>query len=171
MKKNTIFDIFSIISTIYVCVISFLIYARIDEKGLMINKMFNSNMNFTSLNNSIESFFNKLFHINISENDSPVETNINYIELGNHYFRTEDQNIPALNDGTVIYKTVDKDKYVLSIDYKNYSAVYFLLNNTEVSYQDHFLKGDIIGEYEEQFQVYFYIEGKEVSFEKIFSAN
>ena len=61
----------------------------------MINKMFNSNMNFTSLNNSIESFFNKLFHINISENDSPVETNINYIELGNHYFRTEDQNIPA----------------------------------------------------------------------------
>lgn len=90
MKKNTIFDIFSIISAIYVCVISFLIYARIDEKGLMINKMFNSNMNFTSLNNSIESFFNKLFHINISENDSPVETNINYIELGNHYFRTED---------------------------------------------------------------------------------
>ena len=69
------------------------------------------------------------------------------------------------------YKTVDKDKYVLSIDYKNYSAVYFLLNNTEVSYQDHFLKGDIIGEYEEQFQVYFYIEGKEVSFEKILSAN
>lgn len=168
MKKNTIFDIFSIISAIYVCVISFLIYARIDEKGLMINKMFNSNMNFTSLNNSIESFFNKLFHINISENDSPVETNINYIELGNHYFRTEDQNIPALNDGTVIYKTVDKDKYVLSIDYKNYSAVYFLLNNTEVSYQDHFLKGDIIENTKNNFKSIFISKGKKSASKRSF---
>lgn len=174
-KHSKVLQYLSYLMVIFSLALGFLIYAKKDYNSTFINNLFDTDFSFQSMNAEISKTLDNIFNFNLFDDDSetkPVAGSVQYISLGNNLYQTEDQEIPLLNDGTIIYaKKQDQDqKYDIMVNYTNGAvAIYFDLDDCLVTNYDILSRGDIIAHYQTSFKVLFYRNDALISYEEALS--
>ena len=94
-KRSTAYKIMMSFLIVLALALGFLIYARVDENGSVLNNIFHSNISFTSFNAKINRFLDNMFRFNLKDNqdDLPVGGSVTYEALEDNYYRSEDQSV------------------------------------------------------------------------------
>lgn len=167
-ERNKVFDFLSIISFGFVLFISFLIYARLDSDANMVNGLFKTEIDFSEFNDGIDRFFTNFFSFGGKKNEEEVDAKLHYQEVEDHIFKSEDQTVRMLGDGVITYIAMEDDaSYSLVVNIGSIRVSYFNLTSLLVKPLDHLKSGEVIGEYEETFKVYFYQNGENKSFSEL----
>lgn len=168
-KRSLAYKIMMSMMLIIVLALGFLIYARVDENGSILNRIFHTEFNFTQLNTKVNRFLDNMFRFNLKDDtdDLPVSGGIQYEALENNYYRTEDQSVRMLKRGVVSYiETKDNQSFIM-ITYENgVVASYFDLYDPLIKTLDQLKAGDIIASYETQFKVLFQKGKQLISYEE-----
>lgn len=168
-KRSLAYKIMMSMMLIIVLALGFLIYARVDENGSFLNRIFHTEFNFTQLNTKVNRFLDNMFRFNLKDDtdDLPVSGSIQYEALENNYYRTEDQSVRMLKRGVVSYiETKDNQSFIM-ITYENgVVASYFDLYDPLIKTLDQLKAGDIIANYETQFKVLFQKGKQLISYEE-----
>ena len=170
-KKGKLYKICMSIMSIYVLFMSFAIYASKDVNATYINSLFNTNINFKGFNNTL----NNLLDLRIlkdvsSEDDIVVNGSINYIEIGEDYYLSDNNLAVALDDGVVTYINGKDDNYTVIVNYDNgVMATYYDLVEVNVFSNDRLYSGDIMGSYNEKVKIVFIKDNKKISYEDVIS--
>lgn len=147
-----------------------LIYARIDENGLIINQVFNTNVNFTNFNQKINKILDRMFNFNIYKNDNDQEVNASAIYLKSerdNYYYVESNLVPMLKNGIISYIDIKDSKAFIMINYENgVVASYFDLLSPLVKVMDQLKAGESIAEYEQSFKVIFQKDHQIIDYEE-----
>jgi len=164
-NKNVFFDVMSFFGFIYCVFFSIVIYTHLDVNGALVSPFAGNNTNFASFNKTIDDFFLNFFRFNNSSDDKAVSEEINYFQVDEHTFTTEDQQIKMLGDGLITYKVLEQNHtYSIIVNYGAVTATYFQVTNPSVDIEDHLLAGEKIGDYDESFQVYFQKDQKYITY-------
>ena len=140
---------------ILIIILSSLIYMKKDPTGNFIKKVFNENVSFEKFNYEVSKIFSSLI---IYKEDKLVEvaSNVDYIELGDHYYYTNSTSVKSLNKGTVIFIGKEDDEVSLIIQYDNgVIASYFDIYDITCSSFDEISKNEALGTYIDKFRVLF----------------
>jgi len=168
-KRSLAYKIMMSFLLVFALSLGFLIYARIDENGSVLNQIFHTNVNFTSFNTKINRFLDNMFRFNLrnNQNDTPVSGTLSYEPLENNYYRSEDQSVKMLKRGVVSYVDTKNQESFVMITYENgVVASYYELIDPMVKTLDQLNAGDVIASYEEQFKVLFQKGNQLISYEE-----
>ncbi|MCH5180424.1 MAG: hypothetical protein J1F32_04380 [Erysipelotrichales bacterium] len=124
------------------------------------------------INHKFDSFFGGLFKSNVTskDDDQTVGATPKYTYLGNNYYQSEDQSVPALIDGIVNNVTENDSGYYVLVSYKNgVTAQYFELTDVIVKVNDNIKTSDSIGIYEEKFKALFMRGNDVIKYAEIFN--
>ncbi len=171
-KKSSLFKIMITILLITALGIGFLIYARSDPNATLLNNLFGLNINFKQLNENVDNALERMFNFNVidNEDDAPVSGNINYINLGDDLYKSDDQQVKMLKKGLISHIEKDDNSYFVVVSYKdNIKASYFFLYDLTIKKGDELNKGDPIASYENSFKVIFSKNNKKISYEEVFN--
>ena len=168
-KRSLTYKIMMSMMLIIVLALGFLIYARVDENGSFLNRIFHTEFNFTQLNTKVNRFLDNMFRFNLKDDtdELPVSGSIQYEALENNYYRTEDQSVRMLKRGVVSYiETKDNQSFIM-ITYENgVVASYYELFDPIVKTLDQLKAGDVIASYETKFKVLFQKGNQLISYEE-----
>lgn len=172
LKKNIILSTFSWFFAILSIILGMMIYAKKDVNAVFLKNNFGIEADFTSFNSKINDALNSVFKFGIFEkkdDERLVDNKINYISLGDNYYKTDDQQIYMLDDGIILgaYKEKD-DTYSLVVSYSNgVIASYSNLDSIKVKNYDELKKNDPIGGYMDSFKVLLKKDGKLILIDEI----
>lgn len=169
-NKSNLFKIVMSIMTLYVLFMSFAIYARKDESGTMINSIFNTNVNFTKFNNTLNKFLN--FKVVETPNtpllDQAVSSDVNYINLGDDYYTSDGNMVVSMFDGIVSYVNGKDNNYTVIVEYNNgVRATYNNVNEVNVYVNDVVYQNDILGTFNEKVGIIFIKDNEKISYEEV----
>ena len=140
---------------VLIIILSSLIYMKKDPQGSFIKKIFNENVSFEKFNEGVNKLFQTLIVYKGNEVNE-VDSKVNYIEHGNNYYSTSSNNVPSLNDGTIIFIGQENEEVSLIIQYDNgVIASYFDLYDIRYATFDEVNRNEILGTYIENFRVLF----------------
>ena len=170
-KRHKILTFLESILILFAITLSFLIYAKNDENGFFLQKYFNVNISFKSLNDKIGFAISKMlsnFNIFNKEEDSKkVSTSIYYQKQDNNYYSYSSLEVPMLFDGKVLSILNVDNKYSVNVYYSNgVNACYYELTSNYTKKEDLLSKGDYIGTYEEKFKVIFAKNDQIITYEE-----
>lgn len=171
-KKSKLLSIFEMVFVICILILSFLIYAKNDESGSMLQKYFNVNVSFKDLNNKIGLSLSKIFsNLNIfdveEKEDKKVSQTKYYQSIGDNYYTYETNEVVMLNYGKILNITTEDSFYAVNVYYSTgINACYYELSNISVKKGDLLNKSEIIGTYEEKFKVIFAKSSKIITYEE-----
>lgn len=172
--NHGIYKISMILMTIYAVFISFAVYAKKDESALLINSVFNTNIDFKSFNSKMNDFLDlRIFHLNdkLLESEA-VSGEVEYIYLGEDYYVSESNMVVALKDGLVSYVNGKDDNYFVIVEYDNgVRANYYDLVEVNVFSGDRVYENDIIGSYNDKVKMIFIKNNKKLEYEDIIISN
>ncbi len=172
-KKNIFLSFFEIIFVICILFLSFLIYAKNDENGLMLQKYFNLNVSFKEFNNKIGLTLSKMFsNLNIfdeeEKKDKMVSQSVYYQSVGDNYYTYETHEVVMLNYGKILNIKNENNFYVVNVYYSSgINACYYELNDVNVKKGDLLNKRESIGTYEEKFKVIFAKNNQIITYEEV----
>ncbi|MCH5172056.1 MAG: hypothetical protein J1F31_04460 [Erysipelotrichales bacterium] len=124
------------------------------------------------ISNRFDNFFGGLFKskVNGSSDDKTVSASPKYTYLGNNYYKSEDQSVPAIVDGTINNISEDQNGYYVLISYTNgITAQYFELTDVIVKVNDNIRTNDSIGVYDTKFKALFMKNNEVIRYEEIFN--
>ena len=168
-KRSTAYKIMMSFLIVLALALGFLIYARVDENGSVLNNIFHSNISFTSFNAKINRFLDNMFRFNLKDNqdDLPVGGSVTYGALEDNYYRSEDQSVRMLKRGVVSYMETKNQESFVMITYENgVVASYYELFDPIVKTLDQLKAGDVIASYETKFKVLFQKGNQLISYEE-----
>ncbi len=161
-KRSTAYKIMMSFLIVLALALGFLIYARVDENGSVLNNIFHSNISFTSFNAKINRFLDNMFRFNLKDNqdDLPVGGSVTYEA-------SEDQSVRMLKRGVVSYMETKNQESFVMITYENgVVASYYELFDPIVKTLDQLKAGDVIASYETKFKVLFQKGNQLISYEE-----
>ena len=110
---------------------------------------------FEKFNYEVSKIFSSLI-IYKEDKLEEVASNVDYIELGDHYYYTNSTSVKSLNKGTVIFIGKEDDEVSLIIQYDNgVIASYFDIYDITCSSFDEISKNEALGTYIDKFRVLF----------------
>lgn len=171
-KSSSLFKVLMGIMTVYALFVSVAIYAKKDENAIALNKVLNTNINFTSFNKSL----NKLLDFRIIDNsneyihDSVVSSNVTYLSLGDDYYTSEGNLVVALYDGVITYVNGKDESYTIIVEYDcGVRATYDNMNEVNVFVNDRIYSEDILGSYTDKVKIIFIKDSSKISYEEVIS--
>ncbi len=172
-KRHPLYRLMMIILILTSFLLGFLIYARVDENGTFLNKIFHTNINFSSFNEKVNNIFDRMFNFNVFKNqggDQTVNGNVMYLKTSDKdHYTCEDNNVRMLKRGVISYVDEVENSTFIMVTYENgVIASYFDLFDPLVKAADQLKCGDIIANYENSFKVIFQKEGSVISYEEAF---
>ena len=169
-NSGKLFKLFMGLMTIYALFISLAIYARKDEQATFINSVFNTNINFTNFNKTLNKLLNPRIIENTNEElvDQVVSNDVEYIYLGEDYYSSEGNLMVALTDGVISYVNGKDNSYTVIVEYDNgVRATYVGANEVNVYVNDRVYSNDILGSYNEKIQIFFIKDNKKITYEEV----
>ncbi len=152
VKEHRIMKFFNVIFILMIITLGGLIYCKSDEDGKLIKQIFNQDVSFKELNQTIDNYLNKIFFFKEDNHQSTMNVSgINlYQSLGNNMYITSDKTIPTINNGTIKACSYQDDyKYFVVVEYENnVTALYTLIDDIKVKTDDVLLANNVIGIYE-----------------------
>lgn len=171
-KSSNLFKILMGIMTVYALFMSVAIYAKKDENAVALNKVLNTNINFSSFNKSL----NKLLNFRIIDNsnedihDSVVSSNVTYLSLGDDYYTSEGNLVVALDDGVITYVNGKDESYTIIVEYDcGVRATYDNMSEVNVFVNDRIYSEDILGSYSDKVKIIFIKDSSKISYEEVIS--
>ena len=169
-KTTNLFKIVTSIMTIYVLFMSIAIYAKKDQDAIILNEIFDTNINFRKFNKTL----NNLLNLRVIDNsdepnyDQVVSSNVNYIHLEDDYYVSEGNVAISLDDGVVTYVNGKDENYTVIVEFDSgIRATYSNLNEVNVFINDRVYKGDIMGMYEEKVEIIFIRNSEKLTYEEV----
>lgn len=142
-------------------VLAFLIYANKDPNADFINKIFNTNINFTKLNTSIGNFTKTLTNFfNFTKTDDgkeviEVSQKSKFLKVGDHLYTNDNSLAYSVDDGTIISVNQIDDYYQVIIRFDNgYTGIYEKLIDSDLTIYDRINYDDVIGVFNGDFRFY-----------------
>lgn len=169
-ESSKIFKCLMGIMTIYVLFMSFAIYAKKDQNGTFLNEIFNTNMNFTNFNKTLNKLLNPRI---VSDNNSDiidqvVSSNVSYIGVGEDYYTSEGNLVVALSDGVITYVNGKDESYTIIVEYDNgIRATYNEVNEVNVFVNDRVYSDDILGSFDDKVHMIFIKDNTKISYEDV----
>ena len=171
-KSSSLFKVLMGIMTVYALFMSVAIYAKKDENAIALNKVLNTNINFTSFNKSL----NKLLDFRIIDNsneyihDSVVSSNVTYLSLGDDFYTREGNLVVALYDGVITYVNGKDESYTIIVEYDcGVRATYDNMSEVNVFVNDRIYSEDILGSYTDKVKIIFIKDSSKISYEEVIS--
>ena len=137
---------------------SFAVYAKKDQSATVFNSIFNTKVNFTGFNKTL----NKLLNPRIIENVDPiiddqvVSSDVKYIGIGDDYYTSDGNLVVALSDGVITYVNGKDDTYTIFVEYDNgIRATYTEVSEVNVYVNDRVYMEDILGSFNEKVHIIF----------------
>lgn len=161
-KKGSVLKIFNRLLGIVSLILAFLIYAYKDPSASFVNKIFHTNLNFTSFNqkivnlsNNLTSFFNFASKNKTTTNDIPVSSNSKFIKVSDYYYTNDEHTAYPFSSGTVL--SIENEKgYKIMIRHDNgYIGIYDELDTCLVKDYDRIDVNTKLGYFEKEFGLYF----------------
>lgn len=154
-------------------VLAFLIYAYKDPNANVINDLFNTNINFSSLNsslskitNSLTSFFN--FGASSESTSKEVSSISKYIKVSDYYYTNSENIAFCCGDGTVLNVSEDENGFQIMVKHDNgYIGIYEELVDSLVKEYDRVKINDKLGHFNKEFALYFIKDKITYSYEEI----
>ena len=171
-KSSNLFKILMGIMTVYVLFMSFAIYAKKDEQASVVNNIFDTNINFTNFNRTL----NKLLNLRIVDNvdkdieSSVVSSDVEYLSLGDDYYASEGNLLVAIDDGIVTYVNGKDNNYTVIVEYDcGVRATYNVVNEVNIFVNDRIYKEDILGSFDERVHIIFIKDNAKITYEEVIS--
>lgn len=109
--------------------LAFLIYAYKDPNASLINSIFHTNLDLSSVNQSVMKFANSLHSfLNIkitSSNIQEVNGTIKFIPLGENRYTNDDSKVYSIGKGTIIAITEKEDGYAITLNLESGHVAYY----------------------------------------------
>jgi len=169
-KKSNLYRFLMMVMSIYLVFVSFAVYAKKDENAVVLNSLFNTNINFRDFNSKINDLLDLRIINGSNFNESEVVSgDISYIYLGDDFYMSEGDLVTSLDDGVVSYVNGKDDNYTVIIEYDNgVRATYYNLVEVNVFSNDRVYVNDIIGSYREKVKIIFIKNNVKLEYEDIF---
>lgn len=150
IKEKKIIKFFNGTLVLLLVALAGLIYCKQDEDGTLLKRLFNIDVSFKEMNQTIENTLNNVFSIDKEDkNDDLTVSAIDiYHSLGSNNYSSDDKTIRMLTDGEIIVSSFQNEyKYFVAVKYSNgVSALYTLID--EITFTNTKLeKNDVIGSY------------------------
>lgn len=171
-KTSNSFKILMSFMSLLAIFLSFAIYAKKDESAIAINSIFNSNINFSSFNRTL----NKLINFRIVDNNLAsggselVGGEVNYVSVGEDYYTSEGNLVIAQDDGVITYVNGKDDNYTIIVEYDcGVRATYNGVYEVNVYVNDRIYKEDILGSFIEKVEIIYIKNSEKLTYEEVLS--
>ena len=138
--KKITFKILNRLLGLLSLILAFLIYAYKDPDASLINSIFKTNINLSSVNaymNKITKPLLSFLNININSNeisDQEVNAQVNFIEVGEYTYTNSNNTVYSIGDGTILNVSEDDYGYIVYAKFDNgYEATYENLVSVNVA--------------------------------------
>ncbi len=169
-RRHPLYKVMMSLLIVLSIVLGCLIYTRLDENGIIINQVFNTNVNFSNFNQKINKILDRMFNFNVFKNEDDQAVNASAIYLKSekdNYYYVESNYVPMLKNGIISYVDIKEEKAFIMIYYENgVVASYFDLLSPLVKVMDQLKAGDSIAEYEQSFKVLFQKDNQIIDYEE-----
>lgn len=170
-KNSKLYNICMGIMTVYVLFMSFALYAKKDNNAVLMNSIFDTNVNFTKFNATL----NKLINFRIVEENTPLledmivsNNSVTYQSLGDDYYTSEGNLVVALADGVITYVNGKDYNYTIIVEYDNgIRATYNEINEVNVFVNDRVYQDDILGSFDDQVNIIFIKDHNKITYEEV----
>ena len=170
-KVNPLYKILMFTMSIYALFLSFAIYARKDENAALINKVFSTDINFTSFNKTMANILNlRIIENSNNGDDLVVSSSVSYIHLEGDYYQSDGNIVNALDDGVIIYSNEKDGSISIIVQYDfGVRVTYNNLKEVNVLVNDRVYKNDILGSYEDKVEIIFIKDKTKITYEEAIS--
>ncbi len=171
-KSNGLYKVLMGIMTVYALFMSFAIYARKDENAVLVNNIFNTDINFTSFNRTLNKLLNVRVIDNVNEDieSSVVSSDVEYLSLGDDYYMSEGNLVVAMDDGVITYVNGKDNIYTVIVEYDSgIRATYNGIIEANVFVNDRIYKEDILGSFNEKVHIIFIKDNAKITYEEVVS--
>lgn len=176
--KKITFKILNRLLGLLSLILAFLIYAYKDPDASLINSIFKTNINLSSVNaymNKITKPLLSFLNININSNeisDQEVNAQVNFIEVGEYTYTNSNNTVYSIGDGTILNVSEDDYGYIVYAKFDNgYEATYENLVSVNVKKYDRINENSILGYFNDEFKLVITKDGVTYSYEEIRISN
>ena len=169
-KGNKVFKILMGIMAVYALFMSFAIYAKKDENAVVLNNVFNTKVNFSNFNKTLNKLLNlRIVDTNlINEDTEVVSGDVIYINVGGDYYTSEGNLVVAQDDGVVTYVNGKDENYTIIVEYDSgIRATYNGVYEVNVFVNDRVYKDDIVGSFLEKVEIIYIRNSEKISYEEV----
>ena len=169
-KGQRIYKWFMFLLGVYAIFVSFAIYVKKDESATTLNSLFKTDMNFSSFNKAMGKVINfRIVEQSVSSsNEQTVSSTINYINMGNDYYTSDDHLLVALDDGVVTYVNGKDENYTVIVEFdKGYRATFTDISEVNVYVNDRVYKDDILGSFNDEIKILFIRDKNKLTYEEV----
>lgn len=176
--KKITFKILNRLLGLLSLILAFLIYAYKDPDASLINSIFKTNINLSSVNaymNKITKPLLSFLNININSNeisDQEVNAQVKFIEVGEYTYTNSNNTVYSIGDGTILNVSEDDYGYIVYAKFDNgYEATYENLVSVNVKEYDRINENSILGYFNDEFKLVITKDGVTYSYEEIRISN